>query len=210
MTTEQLGVLNPLLVLVFVPVIGWLTEVMRARVARGAAPAWLEPTPLRRMAAGMLLTPLAFVLTAIVQAAVDAAPANSVSILWQVPQFVVITIAEVLVSATGLEWANKEAPAAFTTSVVALYLGTVALGNVITGVLYSALSGVLSSLQLIILLTALMAAAAALFCVLAARYVSLPMPPADGSCEGESAQDAAKAHPAHTHAAKLLDEDPAH
>jgi POT family proton-dependent oligopeptide transporter len=178
LTTEQLGALNPLLVLVFVPLIGWLCEVLRARVARGVAPAWLEPTPLRRMSAGMLLTPVSFALTAAVQAAIDAAPAGTVSILWQVPQHVAITVAEVLVSATGLEWANKEAPASMTTSVVALYLGTVALGNVITGVLYSSLAGVLSSVQLILLLMALMCAAAGAFVALAATYVSLPAPAA--------------------------------
>ena len=176
LSTEQLGVVNPLLCLLFVPLMGALTEALRAAIARGALPVWAEPTPLRRMSAGMLLTPLAFALTAGVQAAVDAAPPGSVSILWQLPQFAVITAAEVLVSATGLEFFNTQAPPSMTASVVALYLGTVALGNLITGALYGGLSGVLSPLQLIILLTALMCAASAAFCALATVFRSLPLP----------------------------------
>lgn len=186
LTTEQLGVVNPLLCLIFVPLMGVLTESLRAAVARGALPTWVEPTQLRRMSAGMLLTPLSFALTAAVQASVDAAPPGTISILWQLPQFIVITLAEVLVSATGLEFFNTQAPPSMTATVVALYFGSVALGNIITGVLYSGLSGVLSSLQLILLLTALMCVASAAFCALAVVYRSLPMP-AEASDAGAAA-----------------------
>lgn len=37
---------------------------------------------------------------------------NTINIMWQVPQFIIITVSEVLVSVTGLEFAYTQAPPA--------------------------------------------------------------------------------------------------
>jgi POT family proton-dependent oligopeptide transporter len=78
--TEQLGVLNPVVVLLLVPTMDKL--VMPALYRCRAT--WLHPTPLRRMVLGMQLAAVSFVLTAVVQARIDAEPEGSVSIVWQV------------------------------------------------------------------------------------------------------------------------------
>ena len=172
LTVEQLGALNPIFVVLIVPLMACAIESLRKCAARGSAARrhWIEPTPLRRMTCGMFITAAAFALTAEVQARIDASPPRAVSSLWQVPQFFVMTVAEVLVSATGLEWAYTQAPVSMRSSVVALYLSMVAIGNVFTGILYAALASVLSSLQIMLTLMSLMLVAALAFTALAARY----------------------------------------
>lgn len=60
---------------------------------------------------------------------------NSVNLLWAVPQYVVITIGEVLLSITGLEFAYSQASPDMKSVLQALWLLTVFAGNVIAGVI---------------------------------------------------------------------------
>ncbi|EDQ86916.1 uncharacterized protein MONBRDRAFT_27711 [Monosiga brevicollis MX1] len=56
---------------------------------------------------------------------------NGVSILWQAPQYIVITAGEILFSVTGLEMAFSEAPASMKAVVQAGWLLTTTLGSLI-------------------------------------------------------------------------------
>ncbi|KAJ1369699.1 hypothetical protein KIN20_031228 [Parelaphostrongylus tenuis] len=56
---------------------------------------------------------------------------NTVSILWVVPQFIVITLGEVLLSVTGLEFAYSQSAPSMRSILQALWLLTVFMGNVI-------------------------------------------------------------------------------
>uniref|UniRef100_A0A1I7W7V7 Neur_chan_memb domain-containing protein n=1 Tax=Heterorhabditis bacteriophora TaxID=37862 RepID=A0A1I7W7V7_HETBA len=58
-------------------------------------------------------------------------PDNHVHILWQIPQYVVITAAEILFSITGLEFAYSEASPELKSVVQAIWLFTVAIGDLI-------------------------------------------------------------------------------
>uniref|UniRef100_A0A8C9YXW8 Solute carrier family 15 member 2 n=1 Tax=Sander lucioperca TaxID=283035 RepID=A0A8C9YXW8_SANLU len=57
--------------------------------------------------------------------------ANDVHIAWQIPQYVLITIGEVMFSITGLEFSYSQAPANMKSVLQAGWLLTVAFGNVI-------------------------------------------------------------------------------
>uniref|UniRef100_A0A8C9STR7 Solute carrier family 15 member 2 n=1 Tax=Scleropages formosus TaxID=113540 RepID=A0A8C9STR7_SCLFO len=57
--------------------------------------------------------------------------ANDVHITWQIPQYVLITAAEVMFSVTGLEFSYSQAPPNMKSVVQAGWLLTVAFGNVI-------------------------------------------------------------------------------
>ncbi|KAK5986030.1 Peptide transporter family 1 like [Trichostrongylus colubriformis] len=59
------------------------------------------------------------------------APENRVSILWQIPQYFVITVAEILFSVSGLEFAYQEASVQMKAVVQAIWLLTNAIGNII-------------------------------------------------------------------------------
>merc|ERR1712025_59306 len=56
---------------------------------------------------------------------------NSIHILWQFPQYFVITASEVMFSVTGLEFSYSQAPASMKSVVQAAWLLTVAFGNII-------------------------------------------------------------------------------
>ncbi|XP_049885461.1 peptide transporter family 1 [Pectinophora gossypiella] len=58
-------------------------------------------------------------------------PANSVHILWLIPQYVVITMGEVMFSVTGLEFSFTQAPASMKSVLQSVWLLTVAFGNLI-------------------------------------------------------------------------------
>lgn len=58
-------------------------------------------------------------------------PANSVHILWLVPQYVVMTMGEVMFSVTGLEFSFTQAPATMKSVLTSVWLLTVAFGNLI-------------------------------------------------------------------------------
>lgn len=56
---------------------------------------------------------------------------NSVNVLWLVPQYVVMTLGEVMFSVTGLEFSYSQAPSSMKSVLQACWLLTVAFGNVI-------------------------------------------------------------------------------
>uniref|UniRef100_A0A0K0D336 Neur_chan_memb domain-containing protein n=1 Tax=Angiostrongylus cantonensis TaxID=6313 RepID=A0A0K0D336_ANGCA len=56
---------------------------------------------------------------------------NTVSILWVVPQFIVITLGEVLLSVTGLEFAYSQSAPSMKSFLQAMWLLTVFMGNII-------------------------------------------------------------------------------
>ncbi|XP_034839700.1 peptide transporter family 1-like isoform X1 [Maniola hyperantus] len=62
---------------------------------------------------------------------VTITPPNSVHILWLVPQYVVLTMGEVMFSVTGLEFSFTQAPASMKSVLTSVWLLTVAFGNLI-------------------------------------------------------------------------------
>ncbi|CDW54472.1 POT family protein [Trichuris trichiura] len=58
-------------------------------------------------------------------------PGYSISILWQLPQWVVMTVSEILFSISGLEFAYSEADASVKSVMSAIWLMTTFLGNVL-------------------------------------------------------------------------------
>ncbi|KAM3968972.1 peptide transporter family 1 isoform 2-T2 [Aphomia sociella] len=58
-------------------------------------------------------------------------PANTVHILWLIPQYVIMTMGEVMFSVTGLEFSFTQAPASMKSVLQSVWLLTVAFGNLI-------------------------------------------------------------------------------
>jgi POT family proton-dependent oligopeptide transporter len=87
----------------------------------------IKTTPLRRIGAGLALTGLSFVIIAFIQESVDAG--GHPSVWWQILAFIVLSAGEVLVSITGLEYAYTQAPKSMKGTMSAIWLLTVALGN---------------------------------------------------------------------------------
>ncbi len=91
-----------------------------------------RPTALRRMTLGMFLGALSFVITGLVQARMDRG--EPISVLWQLAPYVVLEAGEVLLSATGLEFAFAQAPARLKSVVTSFWLMTIAGGHFLIAV----------------------------------------------------------------------------
>ena len=124
----QLQTLNPILVMMLIPIMN--TAVFPVLEKWG-----LRVTTLRRMTAGMLFAGLSFVAVALIQARIDAEGPGVVSSLWQAVPYVIITISEVLISITGLEFAYSQAPKSMKSTIMGFWLLAIAVGNVLVSLL---------------------------------------------------------------------------
>jgi solute carrier family 15 oligopeptide transporter 1 len=93
---------------------------------------------------------------------------NSVHILWLLPQYIVITVGEVLFSITGLEFSYSQAPESMKSVVQAAWLLTVAFGNLI--VIFVAELRALSQVNEFFMFACLMLIDMGIFTYLAYRY----------------------------------------
>ena len=164
---EQLNIANPLSVMILIPFMQKVVYPFAERRNMGL-------TVFRRMGIGMLLTGLAFLMSAAVQAYIDANEPNTVNVFLQLPQFFVLTWGEVLISVTGLEFAYTQAPAAMKSLLTAFWLVTVSVGDLLAGAIFQGLSGTLSHVQLQTLFATLMFVNFFVFLIIAYRFQPVP------------------------------------
>lgn len=62
---------------------------------------------LQKMTIGLTIFPVSFLLASIVQFQIDASPANTVHMLWQIPQYIVMTISAAMFQVIGKNLYNK-------------------------------------------------------------------------------------------------------
>jgi len=84
-------------------------------------------TALRRMTAGIAFAGLSWIVVGAMQVVLDRG--NAFSIAWQVLPYALLTLGEVLVSATGLEFAYSQAPLAMKSAIMAFWNLSVTIGN---------------------------------------------------------------------------------
>jgi proton-dependent oligopeptide transporter, POT family len=117
---EKMQSVGSLLVLLWVPV---LTLGVYPFVERLG----FRATPLRRMAIGMCLAAASFVVSGMIQGKLDRGVILSVA--WQVVPYIILEAGEVMLSATALEFAFSQAPAAMKSTIMSLWLMTIAGGH---------------------------------------------------------------------------------
>jgi len=86
-----------------------------------------EMTALRRMTAGIAFSGLSWIAVGAMQVVLDGG--TPFSITWQVLPYALLTFGEVLVSATGLEFAYSQAPQAMKGVLMAFWNLSVTIGN---------------------------------------------------------------------------------
>ncbi len=118
--SSQMQALNPLLVMLLIPFNNLLLYPALKRLG------W-EMTALRRITAGIVFTGLSWVVVGFMQVVLDGGHAFSIG--WQVLPYALLTLGEVLVSATGLEFAYSQAPAAMKGALMSFWNLTVTVGN---------------------------------------------------------------------------------
>ncbi len=118
--SSQMQALNPLLVMVLIPFNNLVLYPALHRLG-------YEMTALRRMTAGIAFSGLSWVVVGGMQLVLDGG--NAFSITWQVLPYALLTFGEVLVSATGLEFAYSQAPQAMKGALMAFWNLSVTIGN---------------------------------------------------------------------------------
>lgn len=149
---SQIQSLNPILVMLLIPVMSQMMSKYK---------------PLFKMSLGMGIASLAFVSVAVIQQQLDAG--TQLHVLWQLLPYTLITIAEVLVSVTGLEFAYTQAPKRMKSTVMGFWLLTVAFGNMLVALM--ARFSHLPLVQFFWLFAGLMALFAMMFSLRAYFYV---------------------------------------
>lgn len=118
--TEQVQSINAFFIIILVPFFSFVFFPYLEKRGR-------IPSPLLKMGWGFVFTMLSFVIIAWAQEKIDAGLKPSIG--YQVLAYTILTIGEILVYMTGLEFAYRQAPANQKSTVMALFLLTVAGGN---------------------------------------------------------------------------------
>ena len=161
---SQIQALNPLFIMLLTPCFSYAVYPFLNR--------HIALTALTKITLGLMLTVLAFALPAVIQMQLDQG--MQVHIVWQLPAYLLLTAAEVMVSITCLEYSYTEAPKSAKSLIMAAYFLSVSLGNLATSALNFLLQNPDGSLKLtgagyFWFFTGLMLATALLFMLLARR-----------------------------------------
>ncbi|ATB27249.1 POT family MFS transporter [Melittangium boletus] len=118
---SQMQFINPALVMILIPLLVGLVYPAFQRAG------W-ELTPLRRMPLGLAVGAVSYAIAGYFQVVLERG--TVLNIAWQLLPYVVLTLAEILVSTTGLEFAYTQAPREMKGIVQSLWLLTSTLANV--------------------------------------------------------------------------------
>ena len=116
---EEMQSFNPLLIMTFVPLV---TLFVYPYIGKWGA-------PLKRMGLGILMAGIAYGAVAALQQRIDTGA--QLSILWQCIPYFLLTLSEILVSTTGLEYAYTAAGKNLKSIVSSFWLLTSTLGNLL-------------------------------------------------------------------------------
>jgi POT family proton-dependent oligopeptide transporter len=116
----QMQAINPALVMLLIPFNNLVLYPLLRRFG-------VEPTALRRMTTGIVFSALAWVVVGGFQLILDGG--RALSIVWQLLPYMLLTFGEVLVSATGLEFAYSQAPRAMKGTLMSFWTLAVTVGN---------------------------------------------------------------------------------
>jgi POT family proton-dependent oligopeptide transporter len=117
---SMMQALNPALVMILIPFNNLV-------LYPGLQKLGFKVTALRRMGWGIAFSGVAWIVVTLLQIGLDEGQA--VSIVWQVLPYALLTFGEVLVSATGLEFAYSQAPLAMKGVITSFWNLSVTVGN---------------------------------------------------------------------------------
>lgn len=120
---SQIAAWNPIMVMGLIPLFSLGIYPLLDKMG-------FKTTPIRRMTWGMFVAAASFALVGFIQMGLDSG--NKLNVMWQFFPYLVITMAEVMISITGLEFAYTQAPRSMKSTIMSIWLLTVFFGNLIT------------------------------------------------------------------------------
>lgn len=164
MEAAQMEALNAILILILVPLFAYVIYPAFDR-------AGFKTTLPRRMIAGMFIAIPSFLAAAMIQHWIEAG--EHPHIAWQVIQYVIIGIAETLVSVTALEFAYSQAPKRMKSTIMSFYTLSIGGGSYITSLVTRNVQFA-NRTNYFLFWAGFMTAGAILFAVVAALYKPVP------------------------------------
>ena len=123
-SASQIAAWNPIMVMGLIPFFSLMVYPFVEKMG-------IHMSALRRMTWGMFTGAISFLIIAMIQVWMDSS-ADKINVMWQFFPYLVITMAEVMISITGLEFAYTQAPRSMKSSIMSIWLLTVFFGNLIT------------------------------------------------------------------------------
>lgn len=125
----QLQVVNGLFILAMAPLFSYFVYPFAGR--------FFKVTPLRKIGVGLFTVASSFLIVAWVERRIQEG--HVVSGWWQILAYMVLTASEVLVSITALEFSYKQAPLRMKSFIMALFLLSTSLGNLMIAAVNNAM-----------------------------------------------------------------------
>lgn len=116
---EEIQAANPIFVMLFIPLITILVYPHVVKLAK----------PLVRLGTGIALSSITFLIVAWLQHQLESG--STLSIAWQLIPYCVLTVSEILVSTTGLEFAYTQAPPHLKSVITSFWNLTIFAGNML-------------------------------------------------------------------------------
>lgn len=159
---SQIAAWNPIMVMGLIPLFSMGIYPMLDKMG-------LKTTPIRRMTWGMFVAAASFAMIGGLQMLMDGSN-TKINVMWQFFPYLVITMAEVMISITGLEFAYTQAPRSMKSSIMSIWLLTVFFGNLITAYVSKVNFFPVASTGYFMFFAALMAVFAGIFWFMGTRY----------------------------------------
>ncbi len=116
---SQVQAVNPVMILLGIPFFTYVVYPLMAK--------FFEPTPLRKIGIGFVLTALSFALSAWIETRIQSGETPSIG--WQFLAYLILTSGEIMVSIVCLEFAYTQSPRKMKSFVMGVYFLGVSLGN---------------------------------------------------------------------------------
>ncbi len=128
---EQIQTFNPIFLVGMIPVMNYFVFPFCEKIG-------IKVTPLRKIGAGLFLMGITFVIIALLQESIDKG--GQPSVWWQILAYLILGVSEILVSITWLEYAYTHSPKSMKSTMSALYLLGISLGNVFVSLVNKSIS----------------------------------------------------------------------
>jgi POT family proton-dependent oligopeptide transporter len=125
----QIQVVNGLFILGMVPIFSFGIYPLMGK--------FFKVTPLRKISIGLFLVSCSFLIVSRIESQIQSG--HVVSVWWQILAYLVLTASEVLVSITALEFSYKQAPLRMKSFIMALFLFSTSVGNMMTAAVNGAM-----------------------------------------------------------------------
>ncbi len=124
---SQVQFLNPVLVVLLVPLFTFFIYPLWDKINKK------KVRDLKKISVGLFIMVFSFVAVTVIQYFMDQG--QEVHIFWQIIPYIILTIAEVMVSITALEFSYTQAPLKMKSLIMSVYMLSISLGNLITAVI---------------------------------------------------------------------------